>query len=130
MRWNSWFNHVAERRMDAEFRFHRESQISEHEPGLEPRQAELRARREFGAVAFGEDECRDQRPAGMVGSLSAGRSLRISLARKTRLAAVAMSSGSIGANTAIFGVVHAVLIRPLPYSEPGNIQCRWWYRTV
>ena len=64
MKWDERFRRRRwERRMDAELRFHLDSQISDYvSRGLSREEAELRARREFGAVDLAKDECRDQRP--------------------------------------------------------------------
>src|SRR5260370_18286049 len=40
------------------------------------------------------------------------------------VAVVALSLGS-GANSAVFSVVNAVLIRPLPYKDPGKVFVVW-----
>src|SRR3954468_3853814 len=50
---------------------------------------------------------------------SAVRSLRAHAAFSTLI--IALLGLGIGANTAIFGVVHAVLLKPLPYPEPGEL---------
>ena len=50
---------------------------------------------------------------------SALRSLRAHAAFSTLI--ILLLALGIGANTAIFGVVHAVLLKPLPYPQPGDL---------
>ncbi len=63
MKWSSWLKRQRwERQMHAEFQFHLENQVSDYmQQGLTREDAELRARRDFGALELAKDECRDQR---------------------------------------------------------------------
>jgi putative ABC transport system permease protein len=57
--------------------------------------------------------------------------LRSAIARILRrrgalpLVAVVMLAVAIGANTAVFSIVHAVLLRPLPFSDPDRLVMLW-----
>jgi hypothetical protein len=111
--------------MNAELMFHIDSQIRDYmSQGLSREEAELRARREFGAVDLAKDECRDQRPFEWLDHFwRDARYASRSLQKSPGFAAAVIITLTIGigANTAIFNVVHAVLLKPLPYSHPDEI---------
>jgi putative ABC transport system permease protein len=125
MNWNGWRKRGWERRMDAEFRFHLETQIDDYvSQGLSRKDAERRARREFGGLDLAKEECRDQRPLQWLDNFArdlgyACRSLRKSSGFAA--AAILTVALGVGANTAIFSVAYAVLLKPLPYFRPDQI---------
>ena len=105
--------------MDAEMRFHVESFRDDLiRSGVPAQEAARWAYAEFGALEARKEECREARglrwPAEIAQDLTYGlRSLR----KNFRFAAVTIVTLAlgIGANTAIFSVLEAVLLRPLPY---------------
>jgi hypothetical protein len=118
-----------EREMEEELQAHLELLAEEKlGRGATPDEAWRAARVELGSVESVKEAVRDARFSRLAEDLwkdlgYAGRTL----ARAPGFTAVTVLTLAlgIGATAAIFSVVHAVLIRPLPYADPGRLTLVW-----
>lgn len=114
-----------EREMDDEMRFHVEAHATELMKRGFPKDHALRqARLEFGGVETAKSECRDAVGVGFLETLF--QDLRHSIRAMLRtpvfaLTAVIVLALGIGATTAIFSVVDAVLLQPLAYRDSDRL---------
>jgi len=114
-----------EQEMDVELQLHMEAYADDLiRRGVPAAEAVQRAKVEFGSIARAKEACRDASGASVLESLlhDVGYGMRL-LRRSPGFAAVAVFTLAlgIGATTAVFSLVNAVLLRALPYGDPERL---------
>src|SRR5450755_609833 len=121
-----WLNHSErQRQLWEEMEFHIESMAEELvAQGMSGQEARAAAHREFGNMTQKSEEARSTWIARWIGDLT--QDLRHSFRGMLRDAGFAaftilIAGLGIGASSTVFSVVNALLLRPLPFRDPGRL---------
>src|SRR5579864_2086419 len=116
---------AADGELDAELQFHIEQKTQEFiAKGLSEKDARYAALREFRGLEQAKEACRDERKINWLQEFAQGLLYAAPRLRKTpgftAVAILTLTLG-IGANTAIFSLIDAVMLKTLPVQNPEQL---------
>jgi putative ABC transport system permease protein len=121
-------DHV-ERDLSDELQFHLDQKTKANiVNGMTPDNARQKARREFGGLELSKENCRDTRRVSYLHDILQDALFGLRMLRNSpvfALVAILTLALGIGANTAIFSVIHGVLLRPLPFPKQDQLMMLW-----
>jgi predicted permease len=131
LRFRSLFRRgVVDREMEQELLFHIEQQTAINiSAGMPPDEARYAALRQFGGVDQIREECRDMRSVSWIQDFLQDVRFGLRVLVKSpgfALVAIFTLALGIGANTAIFSLIDAALLRELPVSDPRSLVLLKW----
>jgi predicted permease len=116
---------VMESEIDEELRFHFDHEVERYrKQGMNDQEAKRHARLALGGHEQIKEDCREARGTSLIET--SWQDLRYAVRQlrdnPTFTAVILLTlSLSIGANSAIFSMIHNVLLRPLPYPQPERL---------
>jgi predicted permease len=118
-----------ERELDEELRYHLDRDIEQNlQRGMSPQEARSAALRAFGGMEQAKEECREARGVRFIEDLwqdlRYGGRMLLKKPGFTLVAVVTLALG-IGANTAIFSVINALILNPPHIAEVERVAAIW-----
>jgi predicted permease len=115
--------------MDDELRHHLDCEVADRmRSGVSEEEARRTALADFGAVDVVKQDARDARGTRPLQDFATDVAYGARVLRRrpgyTAAAVLTFALGG-GASSAIFSVVYGVLLRPLPYADPGRLVVLW-----